>query len=319
VIGRGRKPRVAHLRRRGNVDGLVAAARFRDEVVDRDGQLVDLGAPVRRDAVLALADFSEPGALEAVARAIGDESPAVRRAALSALVGRDDAVAIEALVRAVLTWRNESDLPAREEAAEALSRLEERDDGLLAETVGFTYLILSEPPAGDAMEMTILRRSLASTSDDVLHRLVYEAIASLASRHPVRRTRAGRLLAVFPEASVGPLRASLAHPDVQLAAAEVLGAIGDSSAVPDLTALLTVGDPRARRAAAFALARIRDPRAIEHLLALAFDDDRSVREAAIKALDVFGTVALILAVAMRPRSLPQASTPPLEERRALTE
>jgi HEAT repeat protein len=319
VIGRGRKPRVAHLRRRGNLDGLVAAAGFRDEIVDRDGRLVDLGAPVRRDAVLALADFSEPEALAAVAGAIGDDSVAVRRAALSALVGRDDAVAVEALARAVLTWGDQADLPARDEAAAALSMLEERDDGLVAETIGFTYLILKEPPAADAMEMTILRRFLASASDDVVRRLVHEAIANLASRHPIRRARAGWFLAVFPEAGVGPLRAALAHPDVRLAAAEVLGAIGDSSALPDLTALLTVDDPSARRAAAFALARIRDPRAIEHLLPVAFDDDRSVREAAIEALDVFGTIALIWAVAMRPRSLPQTSTPFLEERRALTE
>jgi HEAT repeat protein len=319
VIGRGRKPRVAHLRRRGKVDGLVAAARFRDEIVDRDGRLVDLGAPVRRDAVLALADFSEPDALAAVARAVGDDSSAVRRAALSALVGREDPVAVEALVRAVLTWGNQSDLRARDEAAEALSMLAEQNDGLVAETIGLTYLILNEPPARDAMEMTMLRRFLASSSDDVLDPLVYEAIANLASRHPVRRARAGWLLAVFPEASLGPLRASLAHPDVRLAAAEALGAIGDSMATPDLTAMLTVDDASARRAAALALARIRDPRAIEHLLAVAFDEDLSVRDAAIEALDVFGTLALICAVAMPPRSLPQAGMPLLEQRRAVTD
>jgi HEAT repeat protein len=319
VIGRGRKPRVAHLRRRGKVDGLVAAARFRDEIVDRDGLLLDLGVPVRRDSLLALADFSEPEALAAVAGAVDDQSPAVRRAALSALVGREDPEAVEALVRAVLTWGNQPDLRARDEAAQALSTLHERNNGLVAEQMGLTYLILSERPVGDAGEITILRRFITSASEAVLHRLVYEAIANLASGHPVRRARAGLLLAALPESSLGPLRASLAHPDVRLAVAEVLGAIGDSSATPDLTAMLTVDDASARRAAALALARIRDPRAIEHLLAIAFDEDLSVRDAAIEALDVFGTLALICAVAMPPRSLPQASTPLLEGRRALTD
>jgi HEAT repeat protein len=114
------------------------------------------------------------------------------------------------------------------------------------------------------------------------------AAASLDSTVPDERRDAIRTLAsVGTQAALSALRESLKHPlrDVRSAAAEALGEIGDSMAVPALIEALN-DDPMGsvRSTAAKALGSIKDPSAVHALVKALKDPVGSVRAAAAKAL-----------------------------------
>jgi len=79
---------------------------------------------------------------------------------------------------------------------------------------------------------------------------------------------------------------------VQIAAAQALGAIGDSQAVEPLIAGLTDESSSVQIAAAQALGAIRDNRAVEPLIAALADKSFDVREAATNALNEIGQPAV---------------------------
>jgi hypothetical protein len=129
------------------------------------------------------------------------------------------------------------------------------------------------------------------------------AVAELSSVDPDRRERAFAVLACVPEAGASALLEALEQPYRELAA-EGLGRLRASSAVPDLLALLTHGEADARTAAAWALGEIKNPRAVEGLLSATTDESFPVREASTAALDKLGVSAVVFAIAALVQSLP---------------
>ena len=100
------------------------------------------------------------------------------------------------------------------------------------------------------------------------------------------RDAAGVALTRMGEAAVAPLLARLDGPDVELrlAAASVLGAIGDRRAVVPLAARLADPDPNVRAVAAESLGKIGGPEAGATLLAALDSDDQTLRLNALEAL-----------------------------------
>jgi hypothetical protein len=59
LLQRNRKPDVAALAEREDVEGLVAAAAFKDLLRDIEGPLLDRGTEIRAQATAALGDRSD--------------------------------------------------------------------------------------------------------------------------------------------------------------------------------------------------------------------------------------------------------------------
>ena len=120
-----RRPKVAKLARKNDVRRLVDALDYRDHVLDQYGRMYDLGAPVRRDAALALSTANTNG-LDVgppLTRSLGDHTGQVRSAAASALGVRRDGRAAAALLEAALTWEGPRYVAARAAAVDALLQL----------------------------------------------------------------------------------------------------------------------------------------------------------------------------------------------------
>ncbi|MBW8771559.1 MAG: HEAT repeat domain-containing protein [Gemmatimonadetes bacterium] len=77
--------------------------------------------------------------------------------------------------------------------------------------------------------------------------------------------------------------------DVRVAAAESLGKLEDSRAVPGLVAALSDREAKVRAAAAASLAKFTDPRALNGLAALLADPETDVRKQALDALTEYET------------------------------
>lgn len=79
------------------------------------------------------------------------------------------------------------------------------------------------------------------------------------------------------------------QPELRMAAANVLGRLGDRDATPALVKRLDDPDPRVRLRAATACGSIGDPRSVDALVELLSDDRREVKRAAADALAAIGT------------------------------
>jgi HEAT repeat protein len=103
------------------------------------------------------------------------------------------------------------------------------------------------------------------------------------------RQAADAILAIGA-AAVDPLVARLSggERDARLAAASLLGGIGDVRAVPHLIAALDSADAELATAAAAALARLGEPRAVDPLLSMFGHQQAAVRQAAIAAVNSIG-------------------------------
>jgi HEAT repeat protein len=94
---RGR-PRINRLARRGRVEELIAALSYTDLLTDREGGSIDAGAPLRREAVLALEKLGDPRGIRAIAeQGPYDRDDDVRQTALRSLVGHRDEQTVAAL------------------------------------------------------------------------------------------------------------------------------------------------------------------------------------------------------------------------------
>ena len=94
-----------------------------DWLVDADGQARDLAVGRRLEAVAALGTIERPDAEAGVVRALDDDDPRVRRAAVAALGAEVSPKAAKALARAAATWRDPSLGQARAAALDLLERL----------------------------------------------------------------------------------------------------------------------------------------------------------------------------------------------------
>jgi HEAT repeat protein len=167
------------------------------------------------------------------------------------------------------------------------------------------YRVTAELDPADADDRAVLLSLLADPSWRVRMAAV-EQVASAADPAPLlaplvsalsagetigARDAAGNALERLGDAAVEPLVVALSalDPDLRLAAATVLGAIGDRRAVPALAARLADGDANVRAAAAEALGRAGAPAAIPALLAALDSDDGTLRLAALGALGALRT------------------------------
>jgi HEAT repeat protein len=89
------KPDVRALASRQDAAGLVEAAGFQDIAPGADGGTVDLGAPVREAAILALGGLGSEAGPEAVVAALADSADRVRVAAIRVVNAREAAMALQ--------------------------------------------------------------------------------------------------------------------------------------------------------------------------------------------------------------------------------
>src|SRR5688572_1213134 len=87
-------PDVAALFERGDLDGLIDAAKFEKPRQAADGRKVDRGVHVREQAILALGQIGLKAGRSAVLGALWDPEDAVRGAAVRVLSERGDVLAL---------------------------------------------------------------------------------------------------------------------------------------------------------------------------------------------------------------------------------
>jgi HEAT repeat protein len=277
---------------RGNVDGLVRALRPKRLDFDeaRDGQVFDLGWERRATAARLLGSCADGKVVDALLGALRDYSPAVRTDALGSLAGRPDPIDAE-LIAAVLSW---SEAHARAGAEVVLGERAERYPAAAARMV-HSYLDGVGRTASELSDGWI-RRVLHAAPEGERSALTERATRS-AIADPSGGRRAVQVLAANASEGIPMLLARAGHERDRVRSIRVLGALHDPSAMAPLVEMLEHRDADARAAAAGALGEIRDPHAIEPLLRTTTDAEYAVRDAALRALDSFGTAAIVWGLA----------------------
>ena len=148
-----------------------------------------------------------------------------------------------------------------------------------------------KPLIADLRDNDPLVRSQAVQALGVIEdpRAVEPLIVVLNDKDPLIQRQAIKALGrIKDRRAVGPLILVLTNSDrkpyVRMSAAEVLGMIGDDSAVDSLIAALRDDHWEVRAHAAEALGSIKDPRAVEPLIASLKDQDATVRGNAVDGL-----------------------------------
>jgi HEAT repeat protein len=285
MLGR-RRPNVQKLARRGKAAAIVNALAYRDEIVDREGHVFDLGVDVRRQAATALAEIDAPEAFDALVDALEDEALSVRTAAAEALGARGDRRAVSDLAW-VAASPDHRDAELRAAARQALGRLAATGTAeLLSEA-------LIERGGGMDEARAAMDEALAREGEGTARAVVNQAVDYFDRPEDERCARAKRVVDWVGPRAVPALIDVLEDPALRADAAAALGRIHDTRASEPLIALLGDSDPKVRAAAAQALGAIKDPRAVEALVAAAGDAEYEAREAAIAALEGMWSLAVI--------------------------
>lgn len=291
-----------------DAQGLARAARYVEIVVGTQGEVMDLGTAVRRDALLALAQLGAPSAtdpetLEAIVAGTQDANEEVALAGVEALLSvAEDPRAGEALVQAAAWWLPSAGHPQAH--ARALEGVASLGSGAVATFA--THMLERDGPAllsGDDRDalLWLVEVSTGVASGELLDALT----ACLGHEREVVRERADQAFRWFGRDAVEHLLEALLHPRTRAAAASAVGATGDLRAVPALCEALVDENSEVRRAAARALGQIKTPRAVESLLRATDDEDYVVRAEAMTALDGLGTVGVVASI----ESLARTSRP----------
>jgi HEAT repeat protein len=285
-----RKPNIKSLVRREDIEGLLEAASFQELTRNSAGAAIDLGIPVRTDAILALGTVAPDRSQEAISAGLHDPADRVRCAAVRVLHALDEGgVLADALrwlppgegnsrklaVQAILDLRN-SVRPSA--VADAIVHRE--DDDLLGEQDARLILAL-------------LEKDGAHATDAVLELLV----RALGDERGIVVDRAAEILVRLTPESTDTLVRELRMGSNAADAAYVLGRIGDPHTLDALVKALRHRNARVRAESAAALAELQDPVAVKPLLRATHDTEHNVRRQARKALDRMGTVAVIVGVA----------------------
>lgn len=298
---RRRRPNVEKLTRNGDIEGLRAALRHSEAVVDAEGVEWDSGSSVRVEAVEGLGRFYGPAVAEGLTEALDDPYPAVRHAAVGAISKLGVPIAVEPLVDCVIGWRKPLDAEARDRGLDALA-------GWCLESLPEVFALRLLPAETGDLEdrhRDALTRLLAAdprgaaASDGVAETLI-DAIRTEAEA--VQRDRAEHMLGWLGEGAGERLLDALADPDVPTALVRAAGAVDDSRAIDPLIRLVRGHDPERRSVAAAALGEVNDTRAVPTLLAATQDPSRSVRNAASQALNGMGLPAVIVGLAALQRA-----------------
>jgi pimeloyl-ACP methyl ester carboxylesterase len=256
---------------------LILALGYQDWVVDLAGESVDVGVRIRREAVLALGEFQDPLAMEAVsAVALADEDERVLEAAGSTLASF--------LQRLDDDQRSPEEREAADPAAEgfvdrvdlARAMLLTGSDALIEANETLLVNVLSASPDGELSEV-----------------MVKEALRALADPRPQIVRRARRMIALRAHQHLDLVIGALHEPDRAAPAAHALGELRDNRALDALVGGLGSSDPAVRRECVWALGELADSRAVADLFGATSDHDYEVRKAALSALDELGAVGVI--------------------------
>ena len=287
-----RKPNVKALARKGDVDGLIKAAVHTELIPGPDGgTTVDVGVPIREEALFALRDVAPDRAGHVFVTALGDSSDRVRTAAVVALYERGDSEPLAEAVARLPAARGK----ARATAVQALFNLHNAgsSSGLADALVHRRdYYPLSEEE--EALVPALLR---AEERPEAAGEVVQLLISALGHEQEIVAERAEALLVRLGPASIEALVRELAGGATPHRAAAVIGEIKDARALQPLVAALSHPDARVRSQSCSALGELRDPAAVEPLLQATRDPEHKVRVLAGAALDGMGTVAIALSVA----------------------
>jgi HEAT repeat protein len=294
-LRRRRKPDVAELRSKGDLTGLRALSRHKDLLWDRDDRPIDLGAPVRGEAIRALSEFYGPEVVEALYDAIGDPDAAVRRAAVTGLLELDSPAAATALISALVDWPEGHDAELRSEAGRRLATM---DASGLPEAYA-ARLLESGRSAATSFDRQVLEALIEGDvrGHDARAALVDFLISRLENPHPDREAAVEGMLEWLAPDSVEALLSCLEGGRSRIACARLLGASHDARAVEPLVRMLGDSDPEARATAALSLGQLKHAGAVEALLGATRDPEYSVRDAAMSALDAMGAAAVTVGLA----------------------
>jgi HEAT repeat protein len=306
-------PNVKALAKRGDADGLVAAAGYQDLIPAPGEGMIDRGAQVRENAIVALGALGPEAGAEAVKAALTDPSDEVRVAAVRVLFAWQDAVSLAA----AMAWLPADRGHSRPLAIRALLELRRPECA-----PALTRALLNAP--GDAAigddEATLLKLLLdADEGADAAAEVVEELLVALADERDPVADRAEELLVVAAPMSTEGVIAELGAGAAPHRAAAVLAQIKDTRALEPLMQGLLHRDARVRAECAGALGELRDPAAVEALIRASRDPEHRVRAQAGWALDRLGMVALVVGVSTMIRPMILDAVEAAEARPALPE
>ena len=285
------KPNVKALVRKGDVDGLIKAANHTEFVAGPDGTTVDVGTPIREEALFALRDVAADRGGDVFVAALGDSSDRVRTAAVLALYQRGDSERIADAVAILPAASGKS----RALAVKALLELHTAGSSS-ALAAALVYRRDSHQLSEEevALVPALLRAEQRPAAEGEVVGLL---ISALGDEQDIVAERAEALLVRLGPASIEALIGELAGGANPHRAAALIGEIQDARAVRPLVAALSHPDARVRSQCCSALGKLRDPVTVEPLLEATRDSEHEVRVLAGAALDRMGTAAIALSVA----------------------
>jgi HEAT repeat protein len=288
LLQRNRKPDVAALAEREDVEGLVAAAGFKDLLRATEGRVIDRGTEIRAQAVLALGELGHEAGNGTVTAALRDPSDQVRSVAIRVLYQRGE---VSPLAQA-LGW-----LPAESGNSRALALralLELKKPGTAQSVVRALVWAPGERPLAELDVALVHTLVQADTRADVANEVVDELLTALCDDRNEVSERAEELLLRLAPASVQGVIAELEGGSAPERAAALLGRIGDTRALHPLVEALEHREISVRIEAASALGELREPAAVEPLLRATRDHNVDLRAQAGQALDCLGTAAVVV-------------------------
>jgi HEAT repeats/PBS lyase HEAT-like repeat len=307
------KPKVKSLAKRGDADGLVAAAGYQDLIPAPGDGMLDRGAEIRREAILALGQIGPDAGTEAVHAALSDPADEVRVAAIRVLFAREDAMPLAT----ALAWLPVDHGQSRPLAIRALLELRPPECA-----PSLTVALVREPgdaPVGDD-EAALLKLLLdAGEGSESAAEVIEELLVALADERDPVADRAEELLALLAPFGLDGVIAELKAGAAPHRAAAVLAEVKDTQALKPLMEGLLHRDPRVRAECARALGELRDPAAVEALIHASRDPEHRVRAQAGWALDRLGMVALVVGVSTMIRPMIHEAISGTDVRPALTE
>src|ERR687895_158661 len=222
------KPNVKALAKRGDEDGLVAASGYQDLIAAPDGGMLDRGAAIRTEAILALGRLGPEAGTEAVRAALSDPADAVRVAAIRVLFAHRAAVSLAS----ALAWLSADHGHSRALAIRALLelRVPECAPALAVALVNAT----GEAPVGDDEAALLQLLVHAATGADTAADAVEELLIALADERDPVADRAEELLVLIAPVSTEGVIAELKAGAAPHRAAAVLAQIKDTRALDRL-------------------------------------------------------------------------------------
>jgi HEAT repeat protein len=293
---RRRRPKIAKLKKAGNVEGLQEALSYSDRTSASDGSVLDLGAPTRIAAAKALAEIDEPPARDALLTGLHDPSPEVRLAVVEAIGGLDTPIDPAPLVDRLAAWRTPED---QEVAARALDLLADAKLERMAERLVARLLDPETPPLRDGDRDAVNRLLAVDPRGPGAAPALSDSVLALLEEgdQNIGEERAREVLVWLGPAAADGLIKAFEAGRREPVLVEVAGILGDARLLEPLIEILEDDDPLLRALSATALAGLTDTRAVPALLRATQDPEQPVRYAASEALNSGGIAAVIVGVA----------------------